>query len=128
MGVEQVVVVINKMDAKDVNYSQSRFAQIQAEMGDILTGIGYKTRRIPFIPVSALQADNIAEKSTRMDWWEGFAVTVNRRLVTGFTLIDAMEQAIRPPKRYIDKPFRLAVSNVLKIKGVGDVITGRARK
>merc|ERR1712096_47175 len=41
------------------------------------------------------------------------------------TLIDCLEKVVRPPKRDTKKEFRMPVSGVYKIKGVGDVITGR---
>jgi elongation factor 1-alpha len=60
-----------------------------------------------------------------MDWYKGFKVKVKKEKVTGHTLYDALEKVVRPPKRTMDKPFRMPCSGVYKIKGVGDVITGR---
>merc|ERR1712038_1925366 len=45
--------------------------------------------------------------------------------IEGKTLYDALELVAKPPKRDMKKPFRMPVSGVYKIKGVGDVITGR---
>merc|ERR1711933_639887 len=45
--------------------------------------------------------------------------------IEGKTLYDALELVAKPPKRDKKKPFRMPVSGVYKIKGVGDVITGR---
>ena len=41
MGVEQMIVCINKMDDRSVNWSEERFKEIKAEIGEILTKIGY---------------------------------------------------------------------------------------
>ena len=41
------------------------------------------------------------------------------------TLLEALNLVAKPPKRDKKKPFRMPVSGVYKIKGVGDVITGR---
>jgi len=60
-----------------------------------------------------------------MPWYKGFEVKLKKDTVKGFTLIDALEMVVKPPKRPTDKPFRMPVSGVYKIKGVGDVITGR---
>merc|ERR1719330_1693983 len=40
-------------------------------------------------------------------------------------LFDALDKVVKPPKRDSKKPLRMPVSGVHKIKGVGDVITGR---
>merc|ERR1711897_83582 len=60
-----------------------------------------------------------------MPWFKGWTVKVKKEKVSGHTLIDALEKVVKPPKRNNKKAFRMPVSGVYKIKGVGDVITGR---
>merc|ERR1711933_15472 len=48
--------------------------------------------------------------------------------VKGHTLVDALEKVVKPPKRNDKKVFRMPVSGVYKIKGVGDVVTGRVEQ
>jgi len=72
--------------------------------------------------------DNLTKKSDKMPWYKGFEVKTKKATATGFTLIDALDKVISPPKRTEDKPFRMPVSGVYKIKGVGDVITGRVEQ
>merc|ERR1712190_351431 len=48
--------------------------------------------------------------------------------IQGHTLLDALNDVVSCPKRPNDKPFRMPVSGVYKIKGVGDVITGRIER
>merc|ERR1712048_1431849 len=45
--------------------------------------------------------------------------------ISGINLFDALDLVVKPPKRDSKKPLRMPVSGVYKIKGVGDVITGR---
>jgi len=45
--------------------------------------------------------------------------------IEGLNLFDALDRVVKPPKRDSKKPLRMPVSGVHKIKGVGDVITGR---
>merc|ERR1712048_714784 len=45
--------------------------------------------------------------------------------ISGINLFDALDLVVKPPKRDSSKPLRMPVSGVHKIKGVGDVITGR---
>eukprot|EP01083_Nonionella_stella_P317692 1157952_1 len=113
------------MDEPSVNYAQGRFDEIKSEVDKMLTKIGYKTKKIPFIPLSGFKGDNLKDPSENMKWYKGFTVKVKKEKVSGHTLIDALEKVIRPPKRATKKAFRMPVSGVYKIKGVGDVITGR---
>ena len=87
--------------------------------------LSYKTKKIPFIPMSGFHGDNLAEVSKNMPWYKGFTVKVKKEKVSGHTLVDALEKVAKPPKRNDKKAFRMPVSGVYKIKGVGDVVTGR---
>jgi len=75
--------------------------------------------------MSGFKGDNLTKKSEHMGWYKGFEVKVKKEKVKGHTLLDALNDVVRCPKRPTKKPFRMPVSGVYKIKGVGDVITGR---
>ena len=94
MGVKQMIVAINKMDDKSVNYSQDRYTEIKKEVSDYLKKIGYNPEKIEFIPISGWNGDNMLEKSDNMKWYNGP------------TLIEALD-SLNPPKRPKDKPLRL---------------------
>jgi len=128
LGIEQVICGINKMDDKSVNWSEDRYKEIKGEVDKMLTKIGYKTKKIPFIPMSGFNGDNLNEPSKNMPWYKGFEVKVKKEKVKGHTLVDALEKVVRPPKRQDKKAFRMPVSGVYKIKGVGDVVTGRVEQ
>jgi len=128
LGIEQVICGINKMDSKSVMWSEDRYNEIKGEVDKMLTKIGYKTKKIPFIPMSGFLGDNLAEPSKNMPWYKGFEVKVKKEKVKGHTLVDALEKVVRPPKRNDKKAFRMPVSGVYKIKGVGDVVTGRVEQ
>eukprot|EP00483_Globobulimina_turgida_P004455 UN04464 len=91
----------------------------------MLSKIGYKIKRIPFIPMSGFKGDNLSKVSENMKWWKGFKVKIKKKEITGVTLIDALDRVIKQPKRAKNKPFRMPVSGIYKIDGVGNVITGR---
>jgi len=128
LGIEQVIVGINKMDDKSVNWSEDRYNEIKGEVEKMLTKIGYKTKKIPFIPMSGFKGDNLKDKSANMKWWKGWSVKIKKEKVTGDTLVEALEKVVKPPKRKTSKAFRMPVSGVYKINGVGDVITGRVEQ
>jgi len=52
LGVKQMIVAVNKMDDCSVKYSKSRFNEIKDEISAYLVKLGYKTDRIPFVPIS----------------------------------------------------------------------------
>lgn len=112
MGVKQMVVAINKMDDKSVNWDIKRYEEIKKEVSDYLKKIGYNPEKIPFIPISGWHGDNMIEKSDNMKWY------------TGPCLIDALD-ALDQPKRPKDKPLRLPLQDVYKIGGIGTVPVGR---
>merc|ERR1711997_446819 len=130
LGIEQLIVGVNKMDEKSCNWSKERFDEIKGEVDKMLTKIGYKTKKIPFIPMSGFLGVNLTDKGNalrdeKMPWYKGWSVTIKKNKIEGKTLYDALENVAKPPKRDKKKPFRMPVSGVYKIKGVGDVITGR---
>jgi elongation factor 1-alpha len=112
MGVKQMVVCINKMDDKSVNWDQKRYDEIKKEVSDYLKKIGYNPEKIHFIPISGWHGDNMIEKSDNMKWY------------TGPCLIDALDN-LDQPKRPKDKPLRLPLQDVYKIGGIGTVPVGR---
>lgn len=137
LGIKQVICCVNKMDDQSVNFSESRFNEIRDEAIHMLAQAGYGggkkekvVESIPFIPISGLKGLNLfGEKCADMPWYKGFSVSVGegdaKKTVNGFTLVDALNDFVQVPKRDNTKPARMPVSDVLSIKGVGDIITGR---
>jgi elongation factor 1-alpha len=112
LGVKQMIVGVNKMDDKSVNYSQARFEEIKTEVQGFLKKIGYNPAMIPFIPISGWAGDNMVEATTNMPWWKGG------------TLLEALD-GVKEPKRPSEKPLRLPLQDVYKIGGIGTVPVGR---
>ena len=67
LGVPRVVVAINKMDL--VGYDEDTYARICDEYGAFAARLGFAD--LAFIPISALQGDNVVNGSDRMPWYEG---------------------------------------------------------
>jgi sulfate adenylyltransferase subunit 1 len=67
LNMPYVVVAINKMDL--VEFSQDVYNNIVIEYAAIAKSLGLKN--ISFIPISALNGDNIVDKSNSMPWYEG---------------------------------------------------------
>jgi len=112
LGVKQMIVLVNKMDDKSVNWSEARFNEIKNEVSNFLKKIGYNPEKIPFVPISGWLGDNMLEKSTNLTWYKGP------------TLIEALD-GITEPKRPVEKPLRIPLQDVYKIGGIGTVPVGR---
>jgi len=112
LGVKQLIVLVNKMDEKSTNYSEARFNEIRAEVSNFIKKIGYNPEKVPFVPISGWNGDNMLEKSDNMPWWKGP------------TLLEALD-GIQEPKRPSDKPLRVPLQDVYKIGGIGTVPVGR---
>ena len=70
MGVAQIIVVINKMDVS--GFDRALFDSLSAELNQVANRLGLA--RISFIPVSALEGDNVTFKSDRVSWYTGNSV------------------------------------------------------
>ncbi len=112
LGVNQLVVAINKMDDQSVNWSQERYEEIKNEISRMLKMVGYKIEKIPFVPTSGWTGDNLTKLSEKMPWYKGP------------TLYGALDVFEMPPKP-IEKPLRLPIQDVYTITGVGTVPVGR---
>jgi elongation factor 1-alpha len=123
LGVDQLIVGINKMDS--CGWSEDRFNEIKEEFVKMLQMIGFKPKKIPFIPYSGFHGDNLVEKSDKCPWYKGWSANVTpKKVVEGFTIVEALNNFIQPPKREPDLPVRLPISNIYNIKGVGQIICG----
>jgi len=112
LGVKQIIVAINKMDDKTVGYSKDRFSEIKEEVTGFLAKVGYKPKKIQFVPISSWVGDNLLEKSANMPWYDGP------------TMLEALDMIV-PPERPTSKPLRLPLQDVYKIGGIGTVPVGR---
>jgi elongation factor 1-alpha len=112
LGVKQMMVAMNKMDDVSVMYGEARYKEIMEEVANYLKKVGYKPAKVPFIPISGWSGDNMVDRSSNMGWYKGPF------------LLEALD-AVKPPKRPIDKPLRLPLQDVYKIGGIGTVPVGR---
>lgn len=67
LRIKHVVVAINKMDLAD--YSEQRFNEIKADYEKVAEQL--KLQNVTYVPLSALNGDNIVDKSEKMNWYHG---------------------------------------------------------
>ncbi|MDM7913544.1 MAG: translation elongation factor EF-1 subunit alpha [Methanotrichaceae archaeon] len=112
LGVNQLIIAVNKMDATTPPYDEKRYNEVKDEVGKLLRMVGYKLDDVPFIPVSAFEGDNILKLSDKTKWYKGP------------TLIEAMNN-LKVPQKPTNLPLRVPVQDVYTISGVGTVPVGR---
>ncbi len=113
LGVNQIIVAINKMDRQEVQYSEAKYTALKEEVTKLLKNVGFKVdQQVVFVPISAFKDDNINKPSPNMPWFKGP------------TLLQALDNLVVPPKP-TDKPLRLPVQDVFTITGIGTVPVGR---
>ncbi|MEE9592505.1 MAG: translation elongation factor EF-1 subunit alpha [Thermoplasmata archaeon] len=112
LGVEQLIVGINKMDATKPAYDEGRYNEVKDEVSKLLKSVGYDPGKVAFIPISAYVGDNVVEKSTNIGFYDGG------------TLLDTVNTMTTPAKP-TDKALRLPVQDVYSITGIGTVPVGR---
>ena len=110
MGIKQIVVAMNKMDA--IDYDEAKFKTLSADVTKLLTGTGYKPDNIKVVPISSWRGDNVVKKTDNMKWY------------AGKTLLETLDDLQAPPSP-IDKPLRIPLQDVYNIKGVGAIPVGR---
>ncbi|WP_163120936.1 sulfate adenylyltransferase subunit CysN [Acinetobacter portensis] len=101
LGIKNIIVAINKMDL--VEFSETRFNEIQAEYAGFVAQLGdRKPSNIIFTPISALNGDNVVNKSENTPWYTGQtlmgsleSVEINRT---------SAKQDFRFPVQYVNRP------------------------
>ncbi len=112
LGVQQMIIAVNKMDISGVEYSEEKFKKVKEDVSNLLKTVGYNPDEIPFIPIASLVGDNVAKKSENMPWY------------SGETLLTTLD-TLKLPDKPTNLPLRLAVQDVYNITGIGVVPVGR---
>ena len=98
LGIEHVVVAINKMDL--VDFSEDKYNEIKAAYAELAKELEIKNTY--YIPLSALDGDNVVDKSTKTPWYDGKPL---------LSLLDTMDiskevkaENFRFPVQYVNRP------------------------
>jgi elongation factor 1-alpha len=86
LGIRQIIVCVNKMDATVPAYSQKRFDEIKQNTMVYLKKVGFAEASIAFVPISGWRGENLLEASADMFWFKGIAETklaLNLFFITG---------------------------------------------
>ncbi|KAJ3679845.1 hypothetical protein LUZ60_016123 [Juncus effusus] len=112
LGVTKLVVVINKMDDPTVQWSKTRYDDIEDKLTKFLKQSGYLKKDVQFLPISGLMGSNIKTRLDKnvCDWYSGPCL---------FEVLDKIEVPLRDPTG----PVRMPIID--KYKDMGTVVMGK---
>ncbi|KAA1049235.1 sulfate adenylyltransferase subunit CysN [Pseudocitrobacter sp. 73] len=99
LGIKHLLVAVNKMDL--VEFSEEKFEQIRQDyltFAEQLPG----NLDIRFVPLSALEGDNVASQSEKMPWYSGPTLLEVLETVQIQRVVDT--QPMRFPVQYVNRP------------------------
>ena len=98
LRIPHLVVAVNKMDL--VGWSEARFLEIRAQFEEFLPRLDFKD--VKFIPMSALNGDNVVEASPHTPWYVG--ATLLGHLETVHIASDWNLNGFRLPVQWVNRP------------------------
>jgi bifunctional enzyme CysN/CysC len=98
LGIPQLLVCINKMDL--VDFDESRYEELKADFQRVVDGLHFTG--VTFLPVSALEGDNVVAASERTPWYSGPSLL--EHLETVEISHDRSMEAFRLPIQYVIRP------------------------
>lgn len=107
LGIEQVYVVVNKMDL--IDYNEEKFNSIKKQMNEFLGNLN--VHPLKYIPISAFFGENLTSRSEKLPWYKGESVL---EALDQFTQETGLEE----------KPLRLPIQDVYKFDN-RRIIAGR---
>lgn len=110
IGINHIVVYINKVDAAD----KEMVDLVEMEIRELMTEMGFDGDNVPVVKGSALCA------------LDGKEPEIGAKSI--FELLEAVDSYIPTPIRELEKPYLLPVENVYSIPGRGTVVTGRLER
>jgi bifunctional enzyme CysN/CysC/sulfate adenylyltransferase subunit 1 len=118
LRIPHLVVAINKMDL--VDWSQDRFFEIQEQFEEFLPRLDIKD--VKFIPVSALNGDNIVTSSPQTPWYPG--PTLLGHLETVHIASDWNLTNFRFPVQWVNRPNNPTDRSLHDFRGLSGQVSG----
>lgn len=123
LGIKNLIVAINKMDL--VDFSQERFESIKKDYEEIIPNLPhFEEINFSYIPISALDGDNIVSISPKCSWYKGLPLM---GLLDTLPIHKDENDDFRLPVQYVNRPhlnFRGFSGTIASGKiSVGDEIT-----
>ncbi|MBT1449902.1 sulfate adenylyltransferase subunit CysN [Glaciecola sp. XM2] len=97
LGIKHVIVAVNKMDLMD--YKEDVYKAIKKDYLEFAKALNIPDIR--FVPLSALEGDNVVNRSEKTPWFEGELLM---ELLEGITITDQNDEDFRFPVQYVNRP------------------------
>ncbi|KAL0490498.1 peptide chain release factor subunit 3 [Acrasis kona] len=115
LGIDRLIIVINKMDEPTVKWAQERFDQIVKDLSQFLKGLGYDMKKnVQFIPIAGLTGVNIKDPLSPeiCPWYKGHSLI--QALDNIPSLNRKQEGALRVPiiDKYKDRGITVVLGKV----------------
>ena len=117
LGIPHLVIAINKMDL--VSWDKERFLAIRDEIEDFIPKLDI-FRDVKFIPISALNGDNVVVPSKHTPWYEGPPLLAH--LETVHIASDWNLSALRFPVQWVNRPNNPTDPHLHDFRGLGGQI------
>jgi len=102
LRVPHLVVAVNKVDL--VDYDEATYRAVETDVNAVAAELGIDDTLV--VPVSALEGDNVVERSSRTPWYDGPALL---ETLETLNVIDDVENLVAP--------FRFPVQSVIRPQG-----------
>jgi bifunctional enzyme CysN/CysC/sulfate adenylyltransferase subunit 1 len=123
LGIPHLVFAVNKMDL--VDWSEERFQEIRDDIEDFLPKLEI-FKDVKFIPISALNGDNVVEPSKHTPWYPG--PTLLAHLETVHIASDWNLGALRFPVQWVNRPNNPRDHKLHDFRGLSGQIAGGIAK
>jgi bifunctional enzyme CysN/CysC/sulfate adenylyltransferase subunit 1 len=119
LGIPHVVIAVNKMDL--MGWSEERFAEIRDEIEDFIPKLDV-FRDVVFIPISALNGDNVVDISKQTPWYPG--PTLLAHLESVHIASDWNLAALRFPVQWVNRPNNPTDPKLHDFRGLSGQLAG----
>ncbi|MEW6303523.1 MAG: GTP-binding protein [Verrucomicrobiota bacterium] len=119
LGIPHVVIAVNKMDL--VDWSEERFLEIRDEIESFLPRLDV-LRDVKFIPISALNGDNVVEMSKHTPWYVGPSLLGH--LETVHIASDWNMSGLRLPVQWVNRPNDPTDKQLHDFRGLSGQLAG----
>ena len=100
LGIDHIVVCVNKTDL--VGYDEKAYKAVRSEFTPLVERLGVEDAT--FIPMSALNGDNVVEPSANMPWYQGGPLLAHLESLPVLEGLDTLP--LRMPVQYVVRPHR----------------------
>jgi len=100
LGIKNIIVAINKMDL--VDFSQDRYNEIVEQYkSEVLNKLNNENLNVTYIPISALDGDNIVSNSPKCSWYNDKPLM---ELLDTISIHKKENNSFRLPVQYVSRP------------------------